>query len=191
MVGRASLLCIALVACRFRPSATVDDAPAGSAAFDGRPIVVGIDAAVSYDDAAIHDAAIVHDAPPDAGITIPNTVTCYTQASQTATCALPTHCCFSNFDAQHDGTCGSSACAWGTISCDGPEDCSAGQRCCSHAIFDADQGLMGYTVACQAGPCGAAPINQEICHAGTCSSGTCVSALGHDNDLPRTLDICQ
>jgi hypothetical protein len=180
------LLCIALVACGFRPTAKVDDAPPGSTGSDGGPIAVVVDAAT--DGAAIHDAP--PDAPPDAPTT-PETVTCYSQTSQTATCTLPTHCCFSNFDVQHNGTCDSAACAWGTISCDGPEDCTGGQRCCSHAILDSDQGLVGYTVACQAGPCGAAPINQEICHAGTCSSGTCVSALGHDNDLPRTLDICQ
>jgi hypothetical protein len=163
-----------------RSSRAPDDAPDTSHPDDST-----IDTSGSSD-AAVD--AVVH---LDGGTGTPNTVSCYSQNAPTMTCTLPTHCCFSNFDAQHNGTCETSACTWGTISCDGPEDCSSGERCCAHAIIDPDQGLMGYTLACQAGPCGAAPINQELCHPGTCSTGTCVTALGHDNDLPRSLDICQ
>lgn len=178
---RVLALCGVLFACGGnRSSRAPDDAPDTSHPDDST-----IDTSGSSD-AAVD--AVVH---LDGGTGTPNTVSCYSQNAPTMTCTLPTHCCFSNFDAQHNGTCETSACTWGTISCDGPEDCSSGERCCAHAIIDPDQGLMGYTLACQAGPCGAAPINQELCHPGTCSTGTCVTALGHDNDLPRSLDICQ
>lgn len=136
------------------------------------------------------DANTMSDAP--AGPVGPVMVACYTQASPSATCTAPEHCCFSNFSAQHDGMCSTTACAWGTISCDGPEDCVAGQHCCAHAIIDPVDGTTGYTIACQAAACGAAPANQELCHAtATCTTGACTSAFGTDNDLPRVLSICQ
>jgi hypothetical protein len=127
----------------------------------------------------------------------PGVVSCYLEGYPGSTCAQPSHCCFSNYSAQHDGECSTSACSWGTIDCDGPEDCASGQHCCAHAIVDPDYGLTGYKLGCQASACGAAPINQELCHptssaAPTCSNGrTCVPALGNDNDLPRTLSICK
>jgi hypothetical protein len=131
----------------------------------------------------------------DAGVQ--GVVSCYLEGYPTTTCSLPTHCCFTNYSSQHDGECSTSACQWGTIECDGPEDCAGGQHCCAHAIMDSDNINVGYRLACQASACGAAPINQELCHptssaAGTCPSGkTCVPALGNDNDLPRTLSICR
>jgi len=137
-------------------------------------------------------AAPVDAAPagsPDGGV-----VSCYTESNASQSCTLPVHCCFSNFSSQHDGSCSSSACTWGTITCDGPEDCATGAHCCSHALLASDGSLTGYSVACQASACGAAPANYELCHAAgpACSNGgTCVTAYGNDNDLPRTLDICQ
>jgi len=121
-------------------------------------------------------------------------VTCYTDGNPGQSCALPVHCCFSNYSSQHDGYCTSSTCAYGTIDCDGPEDCATGQHCCSHARFSSDGSLSGYSMACQASACGAAPANYELCHRGgaACSNGgTCVTAYLNDNDLPRTLDICK
>lgn len=125
-------------------------------------------------------------------------VSCYTEGNPGATCTLPTHCCFSNYSSQHDGACSTAACTWGTIECDGPEDCAGGQYCCAHAIVTPDSGVIGYQLACQASACGAAPANQEMCHpttaaAGTCSSpnSRCVTAFGNDNDLPPSLHICQ
>jgi hypothetical protein len=99
---------------------------------------------------------------------------------------------FTNYSAQRDGYCTNDTCAYGTIDCDGPEDCTAGELCCAHAITDPDYGTIGYTIACQAGACGAAPQNRELCHPSTgCSTGAaCVTAYGNDNDLPRTLDVC-
>ena len=143
--------------------------------------------------------------PKDAGITAVDafsmpppqtgTVSCYTEGAPGNTCALPAaHCCFSNYSAQHDGACTASSCAYGTIACDGPEDCATGDRCCSHAMIDPDNGLVGYALACHAGACGAAPIDYELCHPGgpPCSNGgSCVTAYGNDNDLPRTLYICR
>jgi hypothetical protein len=117
--------------------------------------------------------------PPPAG-----TVSCYTEGAPATTCTLPEHCCFTNYSAQHDGACETSACAYGTISCDGPEDCGTGEHCCAHAI----------NVACQASACGAPPVDNELCHPGgaACSNGgSCVTALGNANDLPRTLDVCR
>jgi hypothetical protein len=163
----------------------------------------GVDAHTTAD-ASHTDAAAPHpDAmPPDAG-NLPGgggttgAISCYTEGYPSTTCALPTHCCFTNYSAQHDGECTTSACAWGTMDCDGPEDCATGQYCCAHALIDPDYGMMGYKLGCQASACGAAPINQELCHpvssaAGTCSNGrTCVTAVGNDNDLPRTLYICK
>jgi hypothetical protein len=125
-------------------------------------------------------------------------ISCFTEGNPGATCTQPAHCCFSNYSSQHDGACSTTTCTWGTMECDGPEDCAGGQRCCAHAIISEATGLVGYQMACQASACGAAPANQEMCHttasaAGTCSSPTsrCVTAFGNDNDLPPTLHICQ
>jgi hypothetical protein len=138
------------------------------------------------------------DASGDAGqVASPGIVSCYAASDPEATCTLPTHCCFTNYGVQRNGECMTSACTWGTIECDGPEDCATGQRCCAHAIVDPENGTVGYALACQSSVCGAAPANQELCHptsgaAGTCSSGgACVSARDFDYDLPATLNICR
>ncbi|HEX5504963.1 MAG TPA: hypothetical protein VFW96_20255 [Thermomicrobiales bacterium] len=157
-----------------------------------------MDAGSAPDASPPMDAGSAPDASPpmDAG-SAPDaageTVACYAQASPDAACTSPDHCCFSNFDAHHNGACTTSACSWGTIDCDGPEDCGAGQHCCSHAFRDPDLGTTGYLIACQSTACGAPPFDQELCHVSTtCPSGkTCVSAEGHDNDLPRALSICE
>jgi hypothetical protein len=132
---------------------------------------------------------------PDPGV--PGVVSCYAGYDPGGACALPTHCCFGNYSAQHDGECSASQCVWGTISCDGPEDCPSGQRCCAHALVDPEWGITGYKLACQASACGLTPANEELCHttsspAGTCASGTaCVAASGVDWDLPPTLHVCR
>ena len=136
---------------------------------------------------------------PDASVTQVDAaetgdLTCYTEGNPSQTCTLPVHCCFSNYSSQHDGYCTTDTCAYGTIDCDGPEDCAGGEHCCSHALLASDGSLTGYSIACQASACGAAPGSYELCHPDgpACSSGgTCVTAYGNDNDLPRTLDICQ
>lgn len=133
------------------------------------------------------------DADPPGGV-----VACYTSGSPDNTCTLPVHCCFTNYSSAHDGSCMTSACSWGTIDCDGPEDCPGGQRCCAHVLVDPEIGITGYRLTCQATACGAAPANQELCHpasspAGTCSGTgrTCVSAASAATDLPRALSVCQ
>ena len=119
------------------------------------------------------------------------TVSCYTEGAAANACSLPEHCCFTNYSAQHDGYCSNASCAYGTISCDGPEDCPGGELCCAHAIRSSTAGTVGYTVSCQAS-CGEAPLDREVCHPDSgCSSGTCVSTYGVDNDLPRTLYVCE
>jgi hypothetical protein len=125
-------------------------------------------------------------------------VSCYTVSTPSATCSLPVHCCFANYSTQHDGICDTGLCSWGTIDCDGPEDCPSGQRCCSHVLVDPELGITGHKLSCQTNACGAAPANRELCHPtssvrGTCSSTTaaCVTALGNDSDLPPSLHVCQ
>jgi hypothetical protein len=140
-------------------------------------------------DAAVIQADAAPASPGPSGV-----VSCYTEGDPSQTCSLPTHCCFSNYSSQHDGSCSSNTCTWGTISCDGPEDCATGQHCCSHARFDSSGALAGYSLACQANACGSAPGDHELCHTGgaACSNGgSCVTAYGNANDLPRTLDICK
>jgi hypothetical protein len=125
-------------------------------------------------------------------------ISCYTEGNPGATCNQPTQCCFGNYSSAHDGTCSTQACAWGTQTCDGPEDCASGQHCCAHVLVDDYWGIYGYQMSCQASACGAAPANQEMCHPtttsarGTCSTGTsCVTAQGNDADLPPNLHICK
>jgi hypothetical protein len=125
-------------------------------------------------------------------------ISCYIEGDPDATCTLPTHCCFGNYNSAHDGACTTAACSYGTIECDGPEDCADGQHCCAHAIMTPDDGLVGYQLVCQASACGPAPQNQEMCQptasaAGTCSNlnSQCVAAFGNDSDLPPSLHICQ
>jgi hypothetical protein len=154
-------------------------------------------------DAHTDDAAVPSDAgggtggDGGGGIAGAGVVSCYSAYAPSATCALPTHCCFTNYSAEHAGSCATAACTWGTIDCDGPEDCATGQRCCAHVIIDPDDGITGYKLACQTDACGAAPANVELCHGGSTAAGTCdgdracVSAENQDYDLPRTLSICR
>jgi hypothetical protein len=134
----------------------------------------------------------------DGDPTLPGVISCGASYDPRATCSTPTHCCFSNYSAQHDGECDATSCSWGTVSCDGPEDCASGQHCCAHVMIDPDWGIFGYQIACQAAACGAAPANQELCHTttsakGTCSTGTsCVTAAAAaDYDLPPALHVCK
>jgi hypothetical protein len=149
-----------------------------------------------------HDAALdASQLPADSGGGSgggSGTVSCGTAGNPGASCTLPVHCCFTNYSSQHDGSCMTSACSWGTVNCDGPEDCATGQHCCAHVLVDPEIGILGYKLACQSAACGPAPANQELCHpsasaAGTCStaSASCVAAFGNDSDLPPSLHICQ
>jgi hypothetical protein len=136
------------------------------------------------------DAGVTSTAP-DAATSTPSgsagSVSCYTEGAPSNTCTLPTHCCFTNYSAQHNGYCTTSSCSWGTIDCDGPEDCAAGQYCCANAI---DGG--GWKLACQSSRCGAPPLHEELCHdSASCSSGSCVSSFSVNYDLPRTLYVCR
>lgn len=197
---RCLAILIVVIGCRSAtPQRTADDG-----AISGESPPLGVDAwaetsdAVTSSDGSIHDAA---SSMPDAGYAgsdagTAGSVSCYSEGNPSAACTLPTHCCFTNYSAQHNGSCTSSSCTWGTINCDGPEDCGAGQRCCAHAIEDPNDGVVGYTLACQQNACGAAPLNEELCHpttmaTGTCSAGSCVNTVGHNNDLPRTLSVCR
>lgn len=185
---------------------TVADTPNVSMPVDAAAVTHDakvLDAASVTPDAKLIDAAT--SAPPDAAVDagyggsdagVAGVVSCYSEGNPGATCTLPAHCCFTNYSSAHNGQCTSSTCAWGTITCDGPEDCPAAQRCCSHAIVDASDTVIGYRLACQATACGSQPLAEELCHptlspAGTCSAGQCVSTVNHNNDLPRTLYICR
>ena len=164
------------------------------AAADASPLPIDASGSPARDASAGSDASAA-----DGGAGVPGgTVACYTTSNPGAACTLPVHCCFTDYSSAHDGACATTACDWGTIDCDGPEDCASGQHCCANVIQDPDTGILGYTLACQSAACGAAPMHQELCHptsspGGTCSGSgrSCVSALGHDNDLPRALSICQ
>lgn len=184
---------------------------------DGMQALADADGQLSGNPSAHHDAQITPDSreadattgsgpeagpidggPIDSGVVVVGgTVSCYSALAPDTTCALPTHCCFTNYSVDHAGTCDTAVCTWGTIECDGPEDCATGQRCCAHAIIDPDEGITGYKLACQADVCGAAPANVELCHGGataadTCGGGrACVSAADQYYELPRTLSICQ
>jgi hypothetical protein len=207
-------IALALASCQAPPPGAVappdsEVARQGDSGVDGSPgdargsatpdAQVRADASAPGSDAARDASATPADAAApggDAGGGVSGTVACATSGNPDATCTLPVHCCFTSYSAQHDGTCMSSACAWGTISCDGPEDCPGSQHCCAHVLQDAEYGITGYQLACQASACGDAPANEELCHttsspAGTCTSGSCVTAFGHDSDLPPALHICR
>ncbi len=144
------------------------------------------------------DAAVASDSTTstiDASSTpVAGVIACYTEGDPSATCTLPIHCCFSDYSSQHDGYCTTDACAWGTETCDGPEDCATGELCCARAIVDTAGVVVGYTIGCSTTACGAPPLDHELCHPATgCSSASasCVTAYGNDNDLPPELYICQ
>lgn len=144
--------------------------------------------------APVIDAAVTP--PTDAGgSSIPGgTVSCYREGQPNAFCTIPSHCCFTNYGAQHNGSCTNSSCAWGTIECDGPEDCTAGQRCCSRAIVDSQGSTVGYRMSCSSSACGGPPLGDELCHpsgAACTNGGTCVTAYGNQTDLPRSLYVCR
>ena len=113
-------------------------------------------------------------------------VSCYSQAAPSATCTLPARCCFSQAT-YHDGSCSTTACSWGSIACDGPEDCAAGQNCC------ATYTSAGVQLACQSGACAAPPAGDELCHEPSiCPDGRwCITAFGTQPALPQTLAICR
>jgi hypothetical protein len=121
-------------------------------------------------------------------------VTCYSSGAPSRTCASPAYCCFNNYSSDHNGYCTTTeSCAFGAITCDGPEDCTGGQRCCATAERDPDIGTTGYKLACKTS-CGGPDLDFELCHANvtnTCASGSCVTAFGNANDLPRTLYVCR
>jgi hypothetical protein len=119
--------------------------------------------------------------PPPGG-----TFTCYSTTDPGATCSAPQQCCFDG-TASHSGACGSSCSSWGTLACDGPEDCSNGQRCCATMTG------AGVTVGC-ADTC--LPYFQggdELCHEpSVCDGGRwCITAYGTQPALPRTVAICR
>ncbi|HEX5062602.1 MAG TPA: hypothetical protein VFV99_24690 [Kofleriaceae bacterium] len=129
------------------------------------------------------DAALTPPPPSDPV----GTVSCYTEGAPQAACTLPTHCCFGNYSAQHNGYCTTEACAESTIACDGPEDCANGQHCCA-TLLD----IGRWNLACQSSACSPQPLGDELCHdSSTCGGGTCVSALDANYDLPRTLSVCR
>jgi hypothetical protein len=148
-----------------------------------------------------HDAAVkVVDGPvatPDSGSgtgTGTGTVSCYRESAPSATCTLPSHCCFTNYGATHNGYCDTGKCAWGTIDCDGPEDCASGERCCARAILDGEGSTVGYRMSCSSSACGSPPLGDELCHPDgqACSNGgSCVTAFGNQRDLPRSLYVCR
>src|SRR5688500_1967704 len=113
------------------------------------------------------DAATTTDEPPPppgdpaaAGI-----VSCYSSGAPANTCATPAYCCFNNYSASHDGYCTTTeTCSFGTILCDGPEDCASGQQCCATAMRDPYFGTTGYQLACRSGSCGGPPFDRELCH---------------------------
>jgi hypothetical protein len=121
-------------------------------------------------------------------------VACANEGDPSNTCTSPEHCCFSNYTAAHDGYCTTADCFYGTINCDGPEDCGAGEVCCASALSDPADGTYGYDVSCRSGACGGTVLEHELCHPGgvSCSNpnAACVPAAGNDNDLPRDLSIC-
>ncbi|HEY5923261.1 MAG TPA: hypothetical protein VIV11_16390 [Kofleriaceae bacterium] len=125
---------------------------------------------------------IVVENPPVEGV-----VSCYAQSAPSASCTLPTRCCFSSESLHHDGACSTSSCSWGTIDCDGPEDCASGQYCC--ATYTAG----GVRLACQTGSCAAPPYGDELCHEPSiCRDGRwCITAFGTQPALPRTLAVCR
>ena len=184
---------------RLPDAVVLQDAVIGDAVI-GPADAVTADAVIGPADAGVAlDAGISPDAPGGGDPAPQGSVSCYSDFSPAATCTLPSHCCFTNYNAQHAGSCESQtqSCGWGTIDCDGPEDCATGQSCCAHVIIDPVEGITGYRLACQASACGAAPAHRELCHpgrsaAGTCSSGNrCASASEHAFDLPRTLFVCE
>jgi hypothetical protein len=130
------------------------------------------------------DAAAAADAAP---VDLAGSVSCYTEGAPATTCTLPVHCCFTNYSAQHNGTCTTQSCAWGTIDCDGPEDCASGEHCCATSLP-----YGGWRLACQSAACGTPPTSEELCHdTSTCTHGSCVSAYGVVYDLPHTLSVCR
>jgi hypothetical protein len=119
--------------------------------------------------------------PPASG-----SVTCYSDAAPAATCTAPSQCCFgSGFDP--DGSCSSSTCSWGSVSCDGPEDCTSGQRCCATVT------AAGVRVACATSCLSPLQGGDELCHEPSiCDGGRwCVTAFGTQPALPRNLSICR
>jgi hypothetical protein len=203
----ALILALALVACSSSSDAIQAPADADDALSRGsgphRDAQTSPRDAYGAPDARPGDAAVASDAggapigDGGGGLAGAGVVSCYSEYAPSTTCALPSHCCFTNYSAEHAGSCDTAVCTWGTIDCDGPEDCANGQRCCAHVIIDPDNGITGYKLACQADACGAAPANVELCHdsataAGTCDGGrACVSAATQDYDLPRALSICR
>jgi hypothetical protein len=126
---------------------------------------------------------------PDAAEVLPDpmgSVACYTEGAPAATCTLPVHCCFTNYSSQHNGYCATDSCGWGTISCDGPEDCASGQQCC------ATKDATGWRLACSTIACAAPPSGEQLCHdASTCGDRACVNAFSVNYDLPRSLYVCR
>jgi len=131
--------------------------------------------------------------PPPGDPAAAGVVSCYSSGAPNNTCTSPAYCCFNNYTADRNGYCTTTGTDWGVITCDGPEDCSAGQRCCATAIRNEGSLIAnGYRMACQSS-CGGPTLDYELCHpnASTCAQGSCVTAYGNATDLPRSLYVCK
>ena len=124
----------------------------------------------------------------DAGAgTTSGVYTCYATSAPAQTCTTAQACCFDG-TFEHSGSCSSSACTtYGSLRCDGPEDCSDGQKCCATITRD------GVTVGCAAECLPYFEGGDELCHEPSfCSGGrSCITAYGTQPALPRTVSICR
>lgn len=114
---------------------------------------------------------------------------CHAKSSPDQTCSAPSACCFDDSPA-HYGACsaaGAACASYGTLTCDGPEDCPTGEKCCATVTGD------GVYVGCEAACLSPFDGGDELCHEPSiCSDGRwCVTADGTQPALPPTVSICR
>src|SRR5690349_784 len=127
------------------------------------------------------------------GSTTGRSITCFSGGAPDTVCTGADHCCFSNYSALHDGYCATTTCEFGTLNCDGPEDCPAGNVCCAQRFTDPSGVALSYTVACRTGsscPSG----TWQLCHStapanGGCPAGTTCQS-GVNFELPKAIQNC-
>jgi hypothetical protein len=148
----------------------------GVLAGDGSDVPASSDGSMSGDGTAADRAA-----PGDASLAdvapSPGTVACASQADGGGSCTVPSQvCCYPTLDVTGGSCTAAGACQGNAAACDGPDDCTNGQRCCSDT--------SGFVTTCAA----QCPPLQEVCGGGSqCPGGLQCRLI----DPRRPYAVCQ
>jgi hypothetical protein len=148
-------------------------------------------------------AALKRDAAVDAPLSMDayagaNSIACPKASNAAWTCHLPPdHCCVGGYGTPVVGQCTSALCTAHQLDCDGPEDCTSGQKCWSYRYHDpAPLETAHWHLMCSATAPGG-ELDWVVCHLNAdCASvpGTTCKPVQSPSvgayDLPIPYNVC-